>query len=326
MAKDFQMKSLFNLFQKNPCLSAQSALSVFKKSSLSLNIQNSTLPLFTIMTFATFLRDLRAIFHFDNRWLLLLERFAELVFKRPLALSIYRKAGMEILMDKSAGDQSGARYAITSRMYRQFLPHIKKIFLEKTGRKEVIVWDIGANVGGFSLMLALEGVAIERLVAVEMHPRTFIRLRQNLEQNLRLNTEQLFCLNVAAGNREETLELSLSRGNTGDSIIAGHLTPQADSSNYSIQLLTLDSIYARHFEHTIVDICKMDIEGAEYEIILGEHQTSLARVRFLLIEIHPHPDHQAETLLDALRMLGFARVRVNPRSPEEVFLFENTQL
>jgi hypothetical protein len=70
----------------------------------------------------------------------------------------------------------------------------------------------------------------------------------------------------------------------------------------------------------------MDIEGAEYEIILGEHQTSLARVRFLLIEIHPHPDHQAETLLDALRMLGFARVRVNPRSPEEVFLFENTQL
>jgi FkbM family methyltransferase len=278
------------------------------------------------MTLTTFLRDLRAIFTFDNRWLLLLERFAELVLKRPLALSIYRKGGMEILMDKSAGDQSGARYAITSRMYRQFLPHIQQTILEKTGRKAVYVWDIGANVGGFSLMLALQGVEIERLVAVEMHPRTFVRLQQNLMHNLHLNTEQLFCLNVAAGNREETLEITLSRGNTGDSIVAGHLQVQPNSSSYTIQLLTLDSIYARYFSNTIVDICKMDIEGAEYEILLGQHQTSLTHIRFLLIEIHPHPDYTMDMVLDALRMLGFARVRVNPRSPEEVFLFENTQL
>lgn len=279
-----------------------------------------------MMTFTTFLRDLRAIFTFDNRWILLLERFTEIVFKRPLALSLYRKGGMEILMDKTAGDQSGARYAITSRMYRQFLPHILQTILEKTGHTSVYVWDIGANVGGFSLMLALESIEIERLVAVEMHPRTFVRLQQNLGHNLRLNNEQLFCLNVAAGDREETLDLSLSRGNTGDSIIPGHLPKQPDSSNYTIQLLTLDTIYARYFQNSIVDICKMDIEGAEYEILLGTHQTALSKVRFLLIEIHPHPEHKMETVLEALRMLGFARVRVNSRVAEEVFLFENMQL
>jgi FkbM family methyltransferase len=278
------------------------------------------------MTLATFFRDARAIFHFDNHWLLLWERLAELVFKRPLALSIYRKGDMEILMDRSAGDQSGARYAITSPMYRQFLPYIQQTMVEKTGRKAAIVWDIGANVGGFSLMLVLEGVVLERLVAVEMHPRTFVRLRQNLEHNLHLGSEQCVCLNVAAGNREETLTISLSRGNTGDSIIPGHLQIQPNSSLYTVQLLTLDAIYTRSFEHIIVDICKMDIEGAEYEIILGAHQTSLARCRFLLIEIHPHPEHKSETLLEALRMLGFARVRVNSRMAEEVFLFENMQL
>lgn len=280
------------------------------------------------MTLSTFVRDLRAIWAFDNRWFLLAERFSELVFRHPLSLSIYQTGNMEILMDKSAGDQSGARYAITSPMYKQYLPYILGKLPPETRQTGLVVWDIGANVGGFSLMLALQKVVLKRVVAVEMHPRTFVRLRQNLEKNLTLSSKQLVCLNVAVGDRSETtMEMEFSKGNTGDSIVEGHLRDKGTTETHTIRLQTLDSVYAEAFpDNDIIDICKIDIESAEYEIFLGVHHHVLSRCRFLMIEIHPHPHYTFDIVVNAICNLQFQRILINSRTEEDIFFFENTQL
>ncbi len=278
------------------------------------------------MAFATLLRDLRAIWYFDNRISLLLEK----TFLQGSSgnLSIYRKSGMEVIMDKAAGDQSGARYAITSEMYRQFLPHI----VQKTNNKPLSILDLGANVGGFSLLLALEKIPIQKIVAVELNPNTYLRLRLNLERNLHLSSNNLHCINAGVCGSDRIIELTLGQGGMDDNIFGTKASSEREGRQYKIAGRTFDSVYEQsclteNGSLSDVDICKMDIEGAEYEIILGDHSTYLKRCHFLLMEIHPHPDYSEGVLLQQIQNLGFQEIHSDKFNvSENVFLFRNTQI
>jgi tRNA1(Val) A37 N6-methylase TrmN6 len=57
-------------------------------------------------------------------------------------------------------------------MYREYLP-----FFTFSGPARVL--DLGANGGGFPLMLRLAGIDLARVVSVEMDPMTFLRLQQS---------------------------------------------------------------------------------------------------------------------------------------------------
>ncbi len=278
------------------------------------------------MGFSTLLRDFRAIWYFDNRFALLLDK--TFLQRSSGNLSIYRKRGMEIIMDKAAGDQSGARYAITSQMYRQYLPFI----LQKAANKPIVVLDLGANVGGFSLLIALEKISLQRLVAVELNPNTYLRLRLNLERNMPLTSDNLHCINAGVCGSERVIELTLGQGGMDDNIFGTTTSLIHGGQHYKIAGQTFDSIYERYCVTEnglplVVDICKMDIEGAEYEIILGNYATHLKRCRFLLMEIHPHSEYSEKELIQQLQNLGFQELRPNTNSiSENVFLFHNTQV
>ena len=61
---------------------------------------------------------LRALWHFDNRWQLLISRA---LFPRD-SLLVYRKGDVEFLVDHAAGDHNGTRLCIISDIYTRFLP------------------------------------------------------------------------------------------------------------------------------------------------------------------------------------------------------------
>jgi FkbM family methyltransferase len=276
---------------------------------------------------AQLLRDLHAVWFFDNRWTLLLER----TLLRGGNLSIYRTGSMEILMDKAAGDQSGARYVLTSPMYRQFLPAILPALNgnsnsnSNNGHQQAInVLDIGANVGGFTLLLALENIAVQKVVAVELHPATFVRLRLNLERNVSAETR---CINAAVYTKNEPLDITLGHGDTGDNIFGTGAGASLTLQTYTIQGRTFDNIVEEHFAADTIDVCKMDIEGAEYDILLGDAAERLKQCRFLIIEIHPHPSYTSDSLKEQLQIMGFEEVFVHRNvASEDVFLFRNVAI
>lgn len=277
------------------------------------------------MKISQFLQDLKAIWYFDNRFSLLFEK----TFFRNSegALHIYRKNGMEILMDKAAGDQSGARYAITSSMYKQYLPYIMSVL----SSKPLNILDLGANVGGFALLLTLENIAIQTLVAVELNPNTFLRLRLNLERNLTIDRKNLHCINAGVCGEKRTLQITLGNGGMDDNIFDIHRSPIVNAQQYSIIGITFDAIIEDYYktpdnQDPVIDICKMDIEGAEYEAILGQHSTRLHRCKFLIIEIHPHQNHSMDKLITAITQRGFQEIRTGTNVTEDVFLFCNTYL
>src|SRR5438552_1894676 len=112
---------------------------------------------------------LRALWRFDNRWQLMINR----TFFPRESLLTYKKGDIEFLVDHAAGDHNGTRLCLISDIYTRFLPKMSL-------GEEISVFDLGANGGGFPLMLLLNGKRLSRLVCVEMNPNTYQRLLYNV--------------------------------------------------------------------------------------------------------------------------------------------------
>lgn len=239
------------------------------------------------------LNGLREIWRFDNRWQL---AFNRLLFPNE-GIQIYRFKGVEVLVDHSAGDANGARSVLTSQMYRQYLPE-----MALGGRLNVL--DIGANNGGFSLLMKSEGFDIGRLVAVELSPITFERLRFNLSRNFEGG---FTALNCALTGENKTIRFSPSAaGCVSDNIYSGESNVPARW--FEIEGRTFDKIYGAEFGNEHVDLCKIDIEGAEFEMAAHGKCGRLADCRYLLIEIHDEADRNRGLVLDVLFRLGFEEI------------------
>lgn len=259
------------------------------------------------MSIKSKLEGIRAIWRFDNKWELLLSR----TLFRSRHLTVYRFGGMEILVDHGGDDPSSVRHVLASSMYQQFLGHIKV-----PGPLNVL--DLGAGVGGFSLLLHAKGFRLNRLTCVEINPNTFSRMRFNIERNL----ECAFTGVQAAvcGNRRP-LEIVLGRGGSGDSI---YKPASAGGRPYHVQGITFDDVYRSSFGGEVVDVCKMDIEGAEYEVFAGSSHDCITRCRYLIIEIHQGEGRRPQDVMAELQRCGFERLPRDARLAPDVYFFGNT--
>lgn len=243
---------------------------------------------------------LREILRFDN--------WPELVLKRTLftanPLAVYRTGGMDILVDHGAGDENGVREAMVSPMYRHLIAGL-------AFDAPINVMDLGANVGGFSLLLPLMKIPLKKVVAIEMNPNTYSRMRFNLERNLDC---ALDLSNAAVCGERTTFQLSLGRGSTSDSLYSA-----GDSGKpYEIRGVTLDDVYAASFAGETIDLVKLDVEGAEYDILASPFRECLKQVSNLIIEIHPMPGRSQSEVTGALAAAGFIEAA---RSGDNVFLY-----
>lgn len=250
--------------------------------------KNRVSPNFKEMSFSNKIRGLKEIWQFDNRWQLFVSR---ILFSNE-NINIYRYKGLEILIDHSAGDANGAREVLTTPMYRQFLPEMKL-------PSKIKVLDLGANNGGFPLLLKAEEFEIEKLVCVEFNPNTFSRLQFNIQRNFNTDYKGL---NVAVCGEKSRIEVSLGNGSTSDSI---YKNGTKNGKFINIEGLTFDQIFRNNFGEEIVDICKMDVEGAEFDIFAKENHNSITKCRNLLIEIHHEKEKPREEIIEKLGELGF---------------------
>ena len=235
---------------------------------------------------------LRSIAVFDNWPMLIMQR----LFDRKAGLVTYRKAGFEILIDHRGGDENGTRECISSDMYRKYLGHMSL-------PQPAAVLDLGANGGGFPLMLAIEGVRLARTVCVEMNTLTCLRLGLNLANNF---GPLAVAINAAVCGMPEQSEImiELTRGSTSSSISNGQA--KTGIPTVPVQTTTLQALYDKYFNGGFIDICKVDIEGAEYEVFESTEDSVLQKIRYLLIEFH-HPS-ETPAFVERILRLGFSEI------------------
>lgn len=122
--------------------------------------------------------------------------------------------------------------------------------------------DVGANIGKYTVKVARQIGPRGKVVSIEPDPGNFSTLKTNIELNKLTN---VYAIKVACWNKTEELSLSLSPSwETATSSVKEKV------SNYFVKVkgLKLDDILDDLGIET-VDLIKIDVEGAEEEVIQG---------------------------------------------------------
>ncbi|HET9209405.1 MAG TPA: FkbM family methyltransferase [Thermoanaerobaculia bacterium] len=172
-------------------------------------------------------------------------------------------------------------------------------FLRGQVRPGMVVFDVGANLGFYTLLLAGRVGPEGRVHAFEPDPLSFDILRRRAAGRANVETER-----TAVGDQAGTITLYTSRSNRADNRVHPSLDAGATEA-VEVPLTTLDGYCAaRGIER--IDAVKMDIQGAEVAALSGFRET-LARLkpRWMLIEFSPEHLRGAGSSPEAFwQMLG----------------------
>jgi FkbM family methyltransferase len=143
-----------------------------------------------------------------------------------------------------------------------------------------IFLDIGANEGFFTLYASQHA---REVIAIEPQKRAAECIRNNLKINDITNAN---IHEFALGKTEELRDFHLANDtNTGSSGFVNMVRYNIPVAK--IEVKTLDALMEK-LGWPSIDLAKIDIEGAEYELLLGATKTlSKGLIKNIAIELHP---------------------------------------
>jgi FkbM family methyltransferase len=185
-----------------------------------------------------------------------------------------------------------------------------------------VVLDIGANVGMFTLKLKAHSPQAT-VLAFEPMPDTLEALRLNIElHELTGVTVYPLALGAEDATAEFTFYPQAPANSTRYPERKDYGTPLLDTSTtVQIEVTTAATVLARHPALTVIDLVKIDVEGAEAEVLAGLAEADWARVRAFVLEVDD-VDGRLDDILNLLACKGFT-VTANhaPLIPEEHGLY-----
>ena len=178
-------------------------------------------------------------------------------------------------------------------------------------REGDMVWDIGANFGFYSLISASRVGASGAVIAFDPHPSCQQEIAANAELN---GFAWLTTANVALGANTGTMRLAgASSGIDGTHRI---VALDSDESGPSFEVSVVrgdDWIFSNAMP--IPNIVKLDVEGAEFDVLTGMEVTiSSPLCRAIIAEIHfsiLHQigrDHVPREIILLLKRVGFNKI------------------
>ncbi len=168
----------------------------------------------------------------------------------------------------------------------------KRLAFEREIFPGAVVYDIGANVGYFSLLAAVLAGPEGRVFAFEPLPRNLAFLRRHVALNGLGNIVAI----VPAAVSERSGEAAFD---TGASSAMGHLT---ESGGITVQMVALDEMMAAG-ELPPPDFMKIDVEGAEYAVLKGARDLLKKYQPVLFLDTHQREAHRPTIAL--LQELGY---------------------
>lgn len=263
------------------------------------------------MSLSSKFNGFKEIWQFDNRWHLIFTR----LFFPDENLVFYKIKNVEFLTDHAGGDAKGAGELFTTDMYSDFFPQMKM-------PEKIKVLDLGANNGGFPLLLKATGIEIEKLVCVELNPRTFSRLQFNINRNFE---NECFVVNCAVTRTDRIIEFMTSEGGVGNNI---YNIDESNNEILELKGITFDKIFSEYFEGQIVDLCKIDIENAEFEVFENDNHEQIKNCRYILMEIHHNKKQDRKIVVNRLNEIGFEEIDGANKSKNAHFvhLFRNKNI
>jgi FkbM family methyltransferase len=215
-------------------------------------------------------------------------------------------AGSYRLLNRNKDDVHLLKIHVTRHHYQyfcrigkgDFLPghedHILARFSPKGGD---IVVDIGAHIGRYTITSSKQVGDGGKVVAIEADPNNFQLLKRNIALNSLTN---VLPLNYAVFSKRTRMKLYEQSASAKYNSVM--LTRAAQSKNYvEVDADTLDSILERNGVNQ-VNWIKIDVEGAEFEVLKGSTKTLSHDNVALFIEIHNIEDpRHYDNIVDFLK-------------------------
>jgi len=185
--------------------------------------------------------------------------------------------------------------------------------MKKIVKPGMIVFDLGANFGWFSLVLSKLVGSSGRVYTFEADPTLIDILKENIELN---NLSNISIQPMAVSNKEGVSKFSINKSydtrNQLDSI--------SNSGNtINVEIISLDE-FCKKEKIKKVDFIKMDIEGSEPKALEGMKKIISDNPQLKIItEFNQNAMHDVgaspENLINFLQDAGFVIEEINEKTP-----------
>lgn len=181
-------------------------------------------------------------------------------------------------------------------------------------REGMVVVDLGAHVGFYTILAAQAVGRSGRVYAFEPEPRNYLMLKKNVELN---RLENVITANLAVCDREGSTALFLGMSSVDHTLYC----PKQDRNAITVKTVTLDAFFKD--QPARVDVLRMNIEGAEPQVIHGMDNLLAANPHIILLtEFNPEAIQAAgsrpEDFLDEVVRRGFYISRIVDDAPGEL--------
>jgi len=216
---------------------------------------------------------------------------------------------IEVVCRKGTYDQNIAVDVIRRECYKQLVITSKDIVL-----------DAGANIGAFSLWVTEK---CRRVIAVEPEPDNYWLMLRNLKSNGITNVTGI--QGAIVGNNDETRPIYVNL--KGNKAIHG-VIPRKGRAEILATCYNINDII-REYKVTVM---KVDVEGAEVEILEAITSTNWKKIKCLAVEYHfqalKDVDHKLYTKFTAMLSKHFPYVvyssKINKRWTGIIYCYKRS--
>ena len=181
----------------------------------------------------------------------------------------------------------------------QFFDPVELRVLEGVLRPDFVFFDIGANVGAYTLFVANRVGRDATVVAAEPHPAALARLRCNLDLN---GLDWVRVAPVALAESTGTLSLCINDRNIGSS--TANVDSEYAGKTIEVECRTLLSLVEEERVGRI-DALKIDVEGAEDRVLVPYFAAAQPEAWPRLLIIEDNREAWKRDLLGMLERLGY---------------------
>jgi FkbM family methyltransferase len=176
------------------------------------------------------------------------------------------------------------------------------------------VVDAGANFGAFTAFAARQA-SEGRVVALEPVPYLFQYLQRNVDLN---HLHNVMIAPKGLLNRRCVESIAIHRENLGGHSIFGASMFHKEN-RIDVEFIKLSDLFD-DFRLEFVDLLKMDIEGAEFPVLLETSPRIFMKIRQISMEYHLGPTRRLEDLCAFLGQVGYT-VRTEPVASDRGMLW-----
>lgn len=225
---------------------------------------------------------------------------------------------VRILKVKS-GPLKGYKFSFTKNINNEYILGLYEKSLElklhKILSKGNTFYDIGAHIGYFSLVASKFVGEKGNVFSFEPFPGNFKLLTDHIQIN---SIKNIFAYNYAVSDKNGVVYFTNDENDMSNTYIESSPMFDTESEKIRCETITLDSLLERN-EITLPDFVKIDVEGAEYDVLNGMQQI-LSKSK-PVIHLSTHDNHNpgvAKRCLSFLSSLNFKVVEEKEHKESEL--------